>query len=61
MEEIFLDKLKGLLALIVRGEQNVTQADPTDWRRQHRLDTSTDQMSRGRRSIGKARFDAGAV
>ena len=38
-----------------------TGADPTDRRRRHRPDTSTDRMNRGRRSEGEARSDAGAV
>ena len=39
------------------GEQNVTGADPTDWRRRHRPDTTADRISRGRRSEGEARSD----
>ena len=44
-----------------RGEQNVTEADPTDRRRRHRPDSTSDQMSQGWLSVGEARSDAGAV
>ena len=38
-----------------------TKADPTDWLRQDRPDTSADRMSPGWRSEGEARSDVGAV
>ena len=52
-------KLDGILR--VRGEQNVTGANPTDWCRRHCLDTSVDRMSRGRRLKGEACSDVGTV
>ena len=52
-------KLDGILR--VRGEQNVTGANPTDRCRRHCLDTSVDRMSRGRRSKGEACSDVGTV
>ena len=46
---------------IARGEQIVTRANPTSRHQRHRPNTSADRMSQGRRSEGKAHFDADVV
>ena len=45
----------------VRGEQTDTGADPTNRRQPNRTASSTDWLSRGRRSDGESRSDTGAV
>ena len=45
----------------IRGVQNFTGTDPTDWRRRHRPDCSADQMSRGRCSDFTLHSDASAL
>ena len=44
-----------------RGEQNVTEADPTDQRRQYHPDSTADRMSRGQHLEGETRSDVDAM